>query len=116
MSNYQLRRAAPTDAERIAAAHVDSIQSIGPGFYPSFVVVEWSAGIRPQMYVDAMTRGETFFIAVDAHGPHATATFPDHQTRVLGFSSQHGQAGHHRTAVYVRGSAARRGVGSALFR
>jgi hypothetical protein len=47
MSNYQLRRAATTDAERIAAAHVDSIQSIGPGFYPSFVVVEWSADIRP---------------------------------------------------------------------
>jgi GNAT superfamily N-acetyltransferase len=35
--------------------------------------------------------------------------------RVLGFSSYQVQDGKHRTAIYVRGEAARRGVGSALF-
>jgi GNAT superfamily N-acetyltransferase len=54
-----------------------------------------------------MARGEVFFIAV-ARG--------EVRPQVLGFSSHHVDDGEHRTAVYVRGAAARHGVGSALFR
>jgi putative acetyltransferase len=54
-----------------------------------------------------MARGEVFFIAIDQR---------DGQPQVLGFSSHRVDDGEHRTAVYVRGTAARAGVGSALFR
>jgi putative acetyltransferase len=49
-----------------------------------------------------MESGELFFVAVS--GNH-----------VLGFSSYRVDDGKHRTAVYVRGEAARIGVGTALF-
>jgi GNAT superfamily N-acetyltransferase len=53
-----------------------------------------------------MGRGEAFFIAVGQAGD---------APEVLGFSSHRVAAGEHRTAVYVKGNAARRGIGSALF-
>jgi hypothetical protein len=56
------RRADARDAEAIAAAHLDSIRSIGPAFYPSEVVDVWSAGLTPDLYVQAMAAGEVFFI------------------------------------------------------
>lgn len=99
-----IRRARSEDVEAIAAAHRDSIESIGRAFYDADVVREWSAHIRPEMYVEAMRRGEMFYVAVG-----------DGED-LLGFSSHHVDAGKHRTAVYVRGRAARRGIGSALFR
>ena len=52
-----------------------------------------------------MNDGEIFYIAVAGDPP-----------RVLGFSSYHRDGAQHRTAVYVRGEAARQGIGSALFR
>jgi ribosomal protein S18 acetylase RimI-like enzyme len=54
-----------------------------------------------------MAKGEVFFVAV---GNTADTM------EVLGFSSHKADAGKHRTAVYVRRTAARRGVGTALFR
>jgi ribosomal protein S18 acetylase RimI-like enzyme len=52
-----------------------------------------------------MEAGELFFVAVS--GPDTA--------RVLGFSSYRVVDGKHRTAIYVRGEAARQGIGTALF-
>ena len=93
--------------DAIAAAHIDSIQSIGPRFYPADVVRDWAAGIAARMYLDAMAAGEVFFVAVASKGG---------VDEVLGFSSHHVDDGQHGVGVYVRGIAARRGIGSALLR
>jgi putative acetyltransferase len=102
---FQVRRAGPPDAEAIAEAHRESIASIGPRFYPADLVEEWGARIEREMYCRAMNEGEVFFIAL---GPL------DGRPVVLGFSSHHIDDGEHGVAVYVRGRAARQGVGSAL--
>jgi hypothetical protein len=62
-AEVQTRCANPEDAEAIASAHLDSIRSIGPTFYPPEVVREWASGITPDLYVKAMEGGEAFFIA-----------------------------------------------------
>jgi putative acetyltransferase len=104
---FEVRRAALADVDAIAAAHLDSIRSIGARYYPEVVVSDWGARIQGELYANAMDRGEVFFIAVGEAG----------DTReVLGFSSHRADGPEHRTAVYVRGTAGRRGIGSALFR
>lgn len=105
--DFEIRRATTSDAHAIAAAHRDSIQSIGPLFYPQDIVDAWGAGLTRDLYVNAMERGEVFFIAVGEI---------DGKRAVLGFSSHRVDGTEHGTAVYVRGSAARRGIGSSLFR
>lgn len=100
-----LRRATAADADAIAAAHIDSIRSIGPGFYPPQVVDAWAAGLTADVYVRAMNDGEAFFVATEPHDAKM----------VLGFSTHRNDRGEHRTAVYVRGGASRSGIGSALF-
>lgn len=100
-----LRRATTDDADAIAAAHIDSIRSIGPRFYSPQIVDAWAAGLNGELYVRAMNDGEAFFVAVD----------PCDEQVVLGFSTHRTEPDQHRTAVYVRGSAAGRGIGSALF-
>jgi GNAT superfamily N-acetyltransferase len=114
---FAIRRAGEGDANAIAAAHRDSIESIGPRFYPADVVRDWGGAIDAGIYVNAMAAGEVFFVAV------ASTIDGD---EVLGFSAHHatdGQRtdgqhtdGQHGVAVYVRGIAARRGIGSALLR
>ena len=103
---FEIRRAEPSDVDEIALAHRDSIQSIGPAFYSPDVVEYWQEAIAGELYLKAMAAGEVFFIAVgDADGSRA----------VLGFASDYCVEGRkHGTSVYVRGCAARRGVGSAL--
>lgn len=104
---FQTRRAGPADADNIAAAHRDSIRSIGPRFYPPNVVDDWGEGLTREMYVKAMEDGESFFVAVGEVGG---------QPAVLGFATHRTDRSHHGTSVYVRGYAARRGIGSALLR
>jgi GNAT superfamily N-acetyltransferase len=104
---YLARRANPSDADDIAAAHLDSIRSIGRHFYPDDVVSDWGANVSADLYLKAMERGEIFYIAIGAIGG---------KPAVLGFGSHKVTGARHRTAVYVRGAAARRGIGSALFR
>ena len=105
--DFEIRRAGVADVDAIAAAHLDSIQSIGPQYYPADIVRDWGARVKGDLYADAMRRGEVFYIAVGRL---------DGEPDVLGFSS-HGSGGKvHHTGVYVRGSAARLGIGSALFR
>jgi putative acetyltransferase len=105
---FAARRAEPSDAGAIADAHLDSIRSIGPRFYPANVVNDWSEGLSPELYVAAMNSGEVFFIA--------TGTF-EGDPAVLGFASDYVIDGSlHGASAYVRGAAARKGIGSELLR
>jgi len=104
---FEIRRAGTGDVNAMAAAHIDSIESIGPRFYSADVVHAWLAGIQPGLYLKAMAAGEVFFVAV---------TSQEGSREVLGFSSHHVGDGQHGVGVYVRGIAARRGIGSALLR
>jgi len=105
--DIEMRRATPADAPAMAVAHLDSIHSIGPAFYSPELVAAWAAAVSPEMYVNAMAGGEVFFIAVAArHG----------EPEVLGFASHVPKRGNDGASAYVRGSAARQGVGSALWR
>ena len=103
---FEIHRAGPSDVEAIALAHRDSIQSIGPAFYSPEIVKCWQEAITGDLYLKAMESGEVFFIAVgEVAGRHA----------VLGFASDYRiENRKHGTSVYVRGCAARQGVGSAL--
>lgn len=106
LTGVTTRRASEADAPEIADAHRDSIISIGPAFYPAQVVDDWQAGLQPDVYTTAMGRGEVFFVA-------------EHRTMrgILGFASDYTISGvDHGTSAYVRGTAARRGIGSALLR
>jgi putative acetyltransferase len=103
--DIEIRPGGPADAEAIAEAHRDSICSIGPRFYPPEVVDEWQSGLAPEMYIDAMTCGEAFFVAIGLVGG---------DRRVLGFSTHRVDDDQDGLSVYVRGSAARRGIGTAL--
>ena len=103
---FEIQRAAPSDVEAIALAHRDSIQSIGPAFYSPEIVKNWQEAITGDLYLKAMESGEVFFIAVGEI---------DGRRVVLGFASDYRiEDGKHGTSVYVRGCAARQGVGSAL--
>ncbi len=103
---FEMRRAGPSDAEHIAVAHLDSIRSLGPLFYPPNVVDDWADGLTADVYRKAMAGGEIFFIAVaERSGAHA----------VLGFASDYRREGtQHGTSVYVRGNMARQGIGTVL--
>ena len=107
LGDVRIRGAQPADAEAITLAHLDSIRSLGPAFYPSDVVESWSAGLIPDIYVNAMVGGEAFFIA--------TGTL-DGEVTVLGFSTHRVDDAQDGTSVYVRGRAARRGIGTLLLR
>jgi ribosomal protein S18 acetylase RimI-like enzyme len=105
---FEVRQAEPADAAGVGEAHRDSIRSIGPGYYPPHVVRDWGAGLTPEVYANAMRSGEAFFIAVGEI---------DGVRTVLGFATDYRIDGRqHGTSVYVRGAAARRGIGTALLR
>jgi putative acetyltransferase len=104
---FEIRPATADDADAIAAAHIDSIQTIGPHFYGADVVRAWHAAIEPSIYLNAIAAGEKFFVAVVSQ---------EGRREVLGFSSHHADDGRHGVGVYVRGIAARRGIGSGLLR
>jgi GNAT superfamily N-acetyltransferase len=69
-------------------------------------VDDWGEGLTADVYIKAMQGGEVFFVATGEVEGHPV---------VLGFAGHHVEAGRHGTSVYVRGCAARQGVGSALF-
>jgi GNAT superfamily N-acetyltransferase len=101
------RKANPADAEGILAAHLDSIHSIGARFYSPEIVASWSAGLTPDVYVNAMEAGEVFFLAIGRL---------DEEPAVLGFASHRGDDEQDGVSVYVRGLASRCGVGTKLLR
>jgi putative acetyltransferase len=105
---FEMRRAGSSDAEQIAVAHLHSIRTLGPLFYPPSVVDDWADGLTADVYLNAMAGGEIFFIAVTE-----TPGIPD----VLGFSSDyHREGSQHGMSVYVRGDVARQGIGTALLK
>lgn len=102
-----MRPATEDDAAAIAAAHIDSIRSLGPRFYPPDVVEAWCEGLTADIYANAMRGGEAFFIATGLlDGEHV----------VLGFATHRVDDEQDGASVYVRGGAARHGVGTALLR
>jgi putative acetyltransferase len=103
----EIRRAGPSDVDDIAAAHLDSIRSIGPRYYDPVIVDDWGAQITGELYANAMARGEVFYVAIGRRGTRSD---------VLGFSSHRIDGDEHGIAVYVKGHAARLGIGSALLR
>jgi len=108
MDEVTIRQAERSDVDDIADAHRDSIRSVGLSYYPPDVVAAWQEGIAGQLYLQAMDLGEVFFMATGC---------VEERAMVLGFSSDYSIEGTtHGTSVYVRGVAARRGVGTALLR
>jgi GNAT superfamily N-acetyltransferase len=105
--NFEIRRATVGYVDEIAAAHLDSIRSIGARYYTAELVSDWGARVNGDLYLNAMARGEVFFIAVGELGG---------KRAVLGFSSHRIDGRQHGTAIYVRGKMDRLGIGSALFR
>jgi putative acetyltransferase len=103
---FEIRRATPEDADGIAAAHLDSILTIGAQFYAAEIVQDWAARVNGPRYRESIEQGNAFFVAIGER---------DGQRAVLGFATHRIVAGQHRTAVYVRGAAVRSGIGSALF-
>jgi GNAT superfamily N-acetyltransferase len=71
------------------------------------VIEAWSAALTPAIYVKAMEDGEAFFIATG---------HTDGEPAVLGFSTHRVDDAQDGASVYVRGSVARRGIGTALLR
>jgi GNAT superfamily N-acetyltransferase len=102
--NLDFRQATSGDFAAMADAHRDSVLSLGAAHYPANVVNEWHRVIAPALYAQATERGEVFFIA--------TGVF-EGESRVLGFASDYViDPPTHGTSAYVRGQAARRGIGS----
>ena len=99
---FRIRPATEADADQIADAHVASIHSLGAKAYGPDVIADWGAPRDGERYRRAMHKGELFFVACSGN-------------QVLGFSSYRVLEGKHRTAICVRGDAARIGVGSSLF-
>lgn len=44
--NFEIRRVELTDVDEIAAAHLDSIRSIGASYYEPRIVSDWGARIK----------------------------------------------------------------------
>jgi GNAT superfamily N-acetyltransferase len=105
LGSITLRRATGQDADAIALAHIDSIRTLGPRFYASDVIEAWGEGLTGDLYARAMQGGEAFFIAT------AQA---DGQEVVLGFATHRVGDEQDGVSVYVRGRAARQGIGTAL--
>ena len=107
IGTFEIRRASLADVDRIAAAHRDSIRSVGARYYEPDTVSDWGQHVDGTLYLKGMTRGAVFYVAIGQL---------EDKTEVLGFSSHVFDGASHRTAVYVRGQVARLGIGSALFR
>jgi GNAT superfamily N-acetyltransferase len=104
---FHTRRARPEDAAAIGEAHLDSIRSIGPAYYPPAVVAEWGSGLTPDIYIKAMEGGEVFFVATG---------IIEGNPAVLGFSSHRVDDAQDGVSVYVRAEASRQGIGTVLLR
>lgn len=106
IQQLDLRRATEADVDAMADAHRESILQLGSEYYATAIVNEWAGVVNPGLYLDAMARGEVFFIAMGTVTGHAM---------VLGFSSDYVISGTtHGTSAYIRPVAARRRIGSRL--
>ena len=107
MPAFTVRQATAEDAAAIADVHGDAVRGLGAVHYPPEIIAEWGAPRPPSRVRDSMDRGGIFFVAIDPEQEDIES--------VLGFSSYAVDGDMHRIAVYVRGSAARQGVGRAVY-
>ena len=88
----------------IAHAHRDSLETLCSGHYPADLIAECILPITANRYRNAKSQGATIFVAEGDDGT------------VLGFSEVHRvKGGEFNAAVFVSGSAARQGIGTALY-
>jgi GNAT superfamily N-acetyltransferase len=107
LRDVTLRQATEEDAHAIALAHTDSIRTLGPHSYSADVIEAWGEGLTPDLYMRAMQGGEVFFVATG---------YLDGQSVVLGFATHRVDDEQDGVSVYIRGRAARQGIGTALLR
>jgi putative acetyltransferase len=107
VAQFIIRPARPEDANLLADVHVDSIRTLGALAYSAEIVAEWGAPRTGERYLKGMESGQFWFLAAQ--------TISDGSEQALRFSVYSAKAGQHRIAVYVRGEAARKGIGTALF-
>lgn len=94
----RLRRGRVADAPRIAAVMRAAVRAVAPGTYPARALAAWAS--LPALYhAWAMTAGAETFVVAERGGA------------LLGYAALRGAE---LTALFVRPSAARRGVASAL--
>ena len=103
-----IRRAAEPDLPAVAEVHRASIREIAPAFYPPRVVAHWGRERDIEEYRRGMVdHGDAIFVAEAAHRP----------SRFLGFSHYRFHEGrHYLKGLFVRGTVARRGLGTRLLR
>lgn len=104
-ADITIRKATKSDLARIAEVHRASIQEIGSSFYTADIIAVWGRDRGTEGYEAALEKnGETYFIAEESM-----------DKPLLGFSSHIYKNGeHHLAALYVRSSAARKGIGRRL--
>lgn len=107
--SYVIRPATVEDVEKIIDAHLSSIRELGPGKYSADVVEGWAYPREKQGLRDKILSGKHFM---------SVAVSESQEQYILGFSNYtYDEASQtHRVGLYVRGTAARRGIGAALFR
>lgn len=107
MRGFKLRPAVPEDAAAIRSVRADSIRALGPAAYTPEQVTAWAN--------DAKTVRD--YAQHIASGQVSTTLAMSGDGQVLGWSDYgfYAKTGTHGLALYVRGDAARRGVGRALF-
>jgi ribosomal protein S18 acetylase RimI-like enzyme len=103
-----IRRATDPDLPALAEVHRASILEIAPAFYPPEVIAYWGRERDPEEYGRGMAEhGDAIFVA---EAPHRSGMF-------LGFSHYRFHEGrHYLKGLFVRGAAARRGIGTRLLR
>lgn len=106
MNSFKIRQANESDVEAIRAAHRRSILDLAAKDYPPEVITEWGSDQSPraiEKHKDSIrTKNELVWVA-------------EISGKIEGFSALVPSINELR-AVYVTGSAARRGVGTALLK
>ncbi|HEY8189768.1 MAG TPA: GNAT family N-acetyltransferase [Micavibrio sp.] len=105
---FIIKRADQEDAGLICDAHAASIRELGAQAYNPDIVALWGAKKDPESYRAAMAdHGEVYFLARET---------TSHDS-IMGFSSYRFEKGRHNLqSIYVRGTASRRGIGTALLK
>lgn len=109
-AEIEFRQAIRDDADKLLSAHRASILGEGAKYYAPEIVEQWQFNLRAEKYLEAMDRGEVFFIAVRKSDDVC-----------LGFSGnvQHGErddASIFHLAIYVHPEGLRQGIGTRLYR
>jgi GNAT superfamily N-acetyltransferase len=106
VASFFVRRAQRNDAEGLASAERDALQSLFADSYPPDLLEAWAQRVTAESFRTAMDVGESYFVAIPQ--PHSRV--------ILGLSSVRVVRDAFAVPVYVRQTAARQGVGRALHR